>query len=84
MECSVSWNTLAEHDVRGYNVVVVTNQGQRVQQNDVLIPCLECNTGISAPYVFLIPKHKSGRGIYVELVRQNGVVDFFGPAKRQR
>jgi len=79
----VSWRTSIEHDLLGFNVVVLDNQGQRVQQNFVLIPCVECITDQGSVYAFVIPKHKSGRGIFVEQVHQDGRVDLFGPAVKQ-
>jgi hypothetical protein len=78
----VTWGTYVEVDVVGFNVVVINSRGERVQQNDVLIPCHECITGQGASYTFIIPKHRSGRDIYVEMLRLNGVVQQFGPAIR--
>jgi hypothetical protein len=76
----VTWSIPSEYDIVGYNVIVVNQQGERVQQNDTLIPCQECLTGLRASYAFIVPKHKSGRNIFVEAVRTNGVVQVFGPA----
>jgi hypothetical protein len=79
----VSWRTGIEHDVLGFNIVVFSNQGERIQQNDVLIPCEECVTDRGASYSFVIPKHRSGRNIFVEQVRRDGRVEIYGPAVRQ-
>ncbi len=78
----VSWRIYSEVDIVGFNVVVINQRGERVQQNDVLIPCEECITGQGAGYNYIIPKHKSGHGIYVEVLRLNGTVQVFGPAIR--
>jgi hypothetical protein len=80
---TVSWSTSFEVNVAGFNVVVIDNRGDRVQQNDVLIPCEECVTGRSAFYQYFIPKHRSGRNIFIEMVRRDGIVQVFGPAIRQ-
>ncbi len=79
---TVAWTTSHEVDVRGYNVVVFDAQGRSVQQNPALIPCEECVTGMPNGYVFVVPKHKSGRDVYIELVRRNGIIDLWGPATR--
>jgi len=80
----VGWVTLFETDIRGFNVVQIDNRGNRTQINDVIIPCLECTTGQDARYASIIPKHKSGRGIFVELIRLGGEAELFGPARRVR
>ena len=80
---TVFWATFREVDLVGFNVVVINDRGDRVQQNDTVIPCEQCITGEGAYYTFIIPKHKSGRGIYLEMLRVNGVVRVFGPATRQ-
>jgi len=80
---TVSWTTSHEVDVLGYNVVVFDAQGNRTQQNSVLIPCEECINGEPARYAAFVPKHKSGRNIFVELVRRNGTVEIWGPATRE-
>jgi hypothetical protein len=79
----VSWQTCFEADVLGFNIVRYDNQGNRIQENDILIPCQECATGLGSSYGFIIPKHKSGRSIFVEMLRQNGLVVVFGPAIRE-
>jgi hypothetical protein len=80
---TVTWTTTAEVDLAGFNVIVLDSQGNRVQQNDTLIPCEECLTGVGRSYSFIIPKHKSGRNIFIEMRRNNNIVQVFGPAIRQ-
>ena len=80
---SVTWSTTHEVDVQGFNLVMIDQQGRRIQQNDTLIPCQECVTGSEAAYTSVIPKHKSGRSIFIELVRRSGVVETYGPAARR-
>ena len=48
----------------------------------VLIPCEECVTGAGHEYTYVVPKHKSGRSLFVETLHQNGSVQVFGPAWR--
>ena len=78
----VSWSTGREIDVIGFNVVEIDKKGARTQLNPVLIRCEECVTGAGHTYSTIIPKHKSGRGIYVELLRVNGTSQLSGPAVR--
>ncbi|MGH9750563.1 MAG: MopE-related protein [Candidatus Polarisedimenticolia bacterium] len=78
----VTWRTCFELNLRGFNIVMLTSQGERAQLNDVLIPCIECVTGQGAFYSHIIPRHKSGRSIFVEMVRLDGVILVFGPAIR--
>jgi len=76
----VSWSTEVEHDIRGFNIVTVDNRGDRTQLNGALIPCQECTTNQGASYSFPVPKHKSGRDVFIELVFLDGSVKLFGPA----
>ncbi len=63
----ISWTTLAEVDVVGFNVYRYSNNGlQRV--NAAPIPCLHCSDGLGATYHFTVPKHKGGADFYVELM----------------
>jgi len=78
----VSWTTSAETDVRGFNVVILDSHG-RIQLNNVLIRCEQCTTGLGASYSTLIPKHKSGRNIYIEVVHRSGRIETFGPALKE-
>jgi slime mold repeat-containing protein/thrombospondin type 3 repeat protein len=79
----VSWYTPIEHDVKGYNVVVIDPKGGRTQLNTALIPCEECITDQGHSYTFIIPKHKSGHNVFIEQVSLNGGVLTAGPAIRQ-
>ncbi len=76
----VRWRTCFELDVLGYNVVTYSSKGARIQLNQALIPCQQCVTGLRADYAAIIPKHKSGRNIFVELVHPSLRVETFGPA----
>jgi hypothetical protein len=78
----VTWNTGPEVDFAGFNIVAYDQQGRRTQLNPVLIPCEECVTGIGHTYTYVIPKHKSGRNLFVETVRRNGTILVFGPAQK--
>ena len=79
----VSWRTNYEDDLLGFNMVLISQQGNRIQLNTVMIPCQQCITGGSASYSFIVPKHKSGRNIFIEVLHNNGVVDTVGPATKQ-
>src|SRR6185295_9081304 len=57
----VTWSTSREIDIIGFNIVELTNKGERIQLNPVLIRCEECVTGIGHIYTYIIPKHRSGR-----------------------
>jgi hypothetical protein len=58
-------------------------KGVRNQINTALIPCQSCSSGLGGSYSFIVPKHKSGAGIFVELVHTSGVVSTYGPAVKQ-
>ncbi|HEU4402360.1 MAG TPA: hypothetical protein VFT43_09660, partial [Candidatus Polarisedimenticolia bacterium] len=77
------WYVACERDMRGYNVVVFDNQGRPTRLNSALIPCKACVIG-SASYTYLLPKHKSGRNIYIESIAANGAsLGYAGPAVKQ-
>jgi hypothetical protein len=80
---TVSWSTRCELAILGFNVITLDIQGNRTQLNPVLIPCEECVTGLGHDYSTIIPKHKSGRYVFVEELFTNGSVRTFGPALRQ-
>src|SRR5438034_423258 len=80
---TVFWDTTREIDLIGFNVVEIDSKGTRTQENISLIRCEECSTGIGHAYSFPIPKHKSGHGIFVEMLRLSGSVQVCGPAVRQ-
>ncbi len=79
---TVRWTTNGEWDLLGFNIVAIDNRG-RHQLNAVLIPCGECTTGLGSRYADYIPKHKSGRDVFIEALHTNGGVETFGPARRQ-
>jgi hypothetical protein len=79
---TIGWRTEFETGVAGYNVIKLDAKG-RVQQNTALIPCSECITGNGDLYEFIIPKHKSGHDIFIEMLRLNGTVQVYGPAIRE-
>jgi len=80
---TVYWTTSAEVDLDSFNVVTIDSKGTRTQQNVAKIICEECVTGVGHSYSFVVPKHKSGHNIFIEMVRKIGAVQVFGPAVRQ-
>ena len=80
---TVRWQTNAEDNLVGFNILVVDPEGERTTQlNPVLIPCEECVTGVGGTYTYLVPKHKSGRNIFIQMLLNNGTSFLFGPALR--
>ena len=79
----LEWTTSAELDILGFNVVEFDGTN-RVAINRALIPCQECSTGLGAFYTFIIPKHKSGHGIFIEMLHLNGSVQAYGPASKRQ
>jgi subtilisin family serine protease len=79
----LTWKTGIEHNVAGFNVVVLDKRGARIQQNVVLIPCRECVNDVGASYSFIIPRHRGGRNVFIEQVLLGGSVETFGPATRR-
>lgn len=77
------WSTSREFSVSGFNVIEYDQQGNRIQVNSGLVDCHECVTGLGGSYSFIIPKHKSARGLFVELVHRDGRTEIFGPATKQ-
>jgi hypothetical protein len=80
---TLRWQTCFEGDVIGFNVVNFDNQGNRNQINPAVIPCQECSSGRGATYTTLIPKHRSGKNIFIEMLLLNGQVQLFGPAIKE-
>jgi len=78
----VTWSTVAECDLSGFNIFILDPHGQAVRQNVTLIPCEECVTGAGHTYSFMVPKHKSGRSIFLEALG-GGFTFEFGPATRK-
>ena len=77
------WTTDMEFDLIGFNVIERDARIARVQLNTVIIPCEECITGAGHTYSFVVPKHKSGRSVFVETVHADGRIDTFGPSRRE-
>ena len=79
----VIWTTVCETDLRGFNVLMIDPQGGRTRLNTVPIPCSSCITGLPGVYSTLIPKHKSGRNIYLEVLHRTSVNLIVGPAVKE-
>jgi hypothetical protein len=79
----LNWTSSKEVQVAGFNVVMVDPNGRRTQINNEPVPCHECTTGLGHTYGYLVPKHKSGRNLYVEMLFSDGRVVPFGPAVKQ-
>jgi hypothetical protein len=79
---TILWQTQFETDLLGFNIVTIDAQGIRAQVNVARIPCEGCTTVTGSNYAFIVPKHKSGRNLYVESVRSGGEVELFGPATK--
>jgi len=73
-----TWNTTTEVTVAGFNLVWIRN-GKRFQANPILIPCTQCFTGIGDKYAYPVPKHKTSRNLWVEMITEDGP-QLFGPA----
>jgi len=77
----VTWNSTFEKSVSGFDIVELNHDGTYTRLNPALIPCSECITGNGASYFGIIPKHKSGRDLFVQMFRANGdLIGTFGPA----
>lgn len=74
----VTWETTTEITVAGFNLVWIRN-GKRFQANPLLIPCTQCFTGIGDVYAYPVPKHKTSRNLWVELITEEGP-SLWGPA----
>ena len=79
----LSWTSTREVFLAGFNVVLMESNGRRTQQNAGPIPCAECDSGRGHSYTFIVPKHKSGRNFFVEMVFVDDRVVTFGPAVKQ-
>ncbi|HEU4401318.1 MAG TPA: thrombospondin type 3 repeat-containing protein, partial [Candidatus Polarisedimenticolia bacterium] len=78
---TVSWQTTGEIGVAGFDIFAVDVKGVRTRQNQALIPCRACVSGDPAAYAFIIPKHKSARNLYLQVVLADGRrSDLIGPA----
>jgi hypothetical protein len=64
--------------VGGFNLVWIRND-KRFQANPILIPCTNCFTGVGDCYAYPVPKHKTSRNLWVEMITEDGV-SLWGPA----
>ena len=78
----VSWSTTREFDVVGFNIVTIDGKGTRTQLNPALIHCEECVTGAGHFYSYVIPKHKNGHNMFLEVLFLQGTVRLAGPAQK--
>jgi hypothetical protein len=79
---TLRWDTGSEVSLLGFNVVIVDSRGGLTRVNQALIPCVQCTSGLSASYAFIVPKHKNRQGIFVQSVRIDGQTSLWGPALR--
>ncbi|HEU4401473.1 MAG TPA: hypothetical protein VFT43_05155, partial [Candidatus Polarisedimenticolia bacterium] len=79
----VGWRTTHEVTLTGFNIVVLGRDGGTTRLNQAPIPCTACGTGNGTTYNYPIPKHKSGRNIFIEMLRADVVLGTFGPAVKQ-
>jgi hypothetical protein len=81
---TITWTTTHEINVSGFNVQEQNRDGTYARLNPVLIPCSQCVTGQGATYAFILPKQRSGRDLFIEMLDGNGArIGIFGPASRQ-
>jgi hypothetical protein len=73
-----TWCTTTEVTVGGFNLVWIRND-KRFQANPILIPCTNCFTGVGDCYAYPVPKHKTSRNLWVEMITEDGV-SLWGPA----
>lgn len=73
-----TWETTTEVTVAGFNLVWIRN-GKRFQANPILIPCTQCFTGLGDVYAYPVPKHKTSRNLYIEMITEDGP-SLWGPA----
>ena len=76
----ITWQTTSEVSTVGFNVVRYS-KGVRLQQNTAVIQCQFCFDGRAGSYSFIIPKHKSGQNIFVELLLSSGQVKSYAVAR---
>jgi hypothetical protein len=79
---TVTWTTNAEFDLAGFNILEETAQGTR-RINPAMIPCTECITGRGSTYTSILPKHKSGKNVFIQAVHIDGRLEVFGPARKE-
>jgi hypothetical protein len=74
----VTWRTTTEITVAGFNLVWIRN-GKRFQANPSFIPCTKCDLGVGDLYAYPLPKHKTSRNLWVEMITEEGA-SLWGPA----
>jgi hypothetical protein len=82
---TVCWTTTAEVTLSGYNIVTINPRtGDRVPKTEADIPCLQCTNGEPQFYAIPVPKHKSGKNIFIELLDNDTGAVFaeHGPASK--
>lgn len=80
---TAQWTTRCETALVGFNVVTIDGDGVRTQLNNTTIPCESCLAGGRQEYSSPVPKHKSGRNIFVEVLHIGGRIETLGPAVRE-
>ena len=78
----MTWTTNAESNLVGFNIVEQTPHGTK-QVNTALIPCAQCVTGVGDTYRFFVPRHRSGRSLFIQAVYTDRTTELFGPARRE-
>ena len=65
---AVSWRTTHESTVTGFNVLRIAGHGEREILNASPIPCSACTTGDGATYEHLLPRHRGGTHLFIEMI----------------
>jgi hypothetical protein len=81
----VTWTTSWELGIAYFNLVSLESHGGTTlvtRLNTAPIPCQECDNLLGASYSAIIPKHKSGKNVFLEIVYVGGSVKHWGPAVR--
>jgi hypothetical protein len=81
----VAWTTSWELGIAYFNLVSLESHGGTTlvtRLNTAPIPCQECDNLLGASYSAIIPKHKSGKNVFLEIVYVGGSVKHWGPAVR--
>ena len=77
---TITWITTHEFNISGFNVQEQGRDGIDARLNPTPIPCLQCITGQGATYAFTVPKLKSGRNLFVQMLGGAGeLIGIFGP-----
>ena len=79
---TIRWYTTRESNMQGFNVVEIDERGEPIQVNPQLIACNFCTTGVGSGYSAELERHRSGRNLFVEVLRTDGTSELFGPAER--